>query len=461
MNTRNSLVGTLIVVMGLFLLSAPAVMAQPIDYCEGNFDNDYDVDGTDAFVFKTDFGRSSLSDPCPVIECQTAEELEIRIVQLETQLAQMTALLGNVTRDIVQGQDTIRFSGVNVQIVDGSGDTMGAVTGLGNLIVGYNELRASDNDRTGSHNLVVGPRHNYSSYGGLVAGYQNTVAGSYASVSGGENNTAGGNAASVSGGARNTASGSHASVSGGRYNEASGDFSFVGGGGYATEADGNKAFGHYSAVLGGRSNLTGDPDLIDHTFAQSATVSGGQYNIASGSRTSVSGGSSNTASGWLASVAGGRYNEASGDYSFVGGGGYLSEIYGNKAFGHYSAVLGGRENLAGDPDLTDHTFAQSATVSGGHFNTASGYNSSVSGGYHNEASGVASSVSGGYINTASGWRSSVSGGANNEASDDSSSVSGGYGNTASGSASSVSGGSSQSATGGYDWRGGDCYFCDD
>ena len=67
----------------IFSLSVSAVIAQPIDYCEGNFDNDTDVDGTDAFVFKSDFGRSSLLNPCPVIACQTAEQLEARIAQLE------------------------------------------------------------------------------------------------------------------------------------------------------------------------------------------------------------------------------------------------------------------------------------------------------------------------------------------------------------------------------------------
>ena len=77
-------------------------------------------------------------------------------MQLETQLAQVTALLANVTRGTVNGQDTIRFSGVNVQIVDGSGNTSGAVNGRGNLIVGYNELRGSGDVRTGSHNIVVG-----------------------------------------------------------------------------------------------------------------------------------------------------------------------------------------------------------------------------------------------------------------------------------------------------------------
>ena len=33
--------------------------------CKGNFDFDQDVDGGDAFVFKTHFGRSSFKNPCP------------------------------------------------------------------------------------------------------------------------------------------------------------------------------------------------------------------------------------------------------------------------------------------------------------------------------------------------------------------------------------------------------------
>jgi hypothetical protein len=49
----------------LFSLSISAVMAQ-VDYCEGNFNYDQDVDGSDAFTFKSDFGRSGISDPCPL-----------------------------------------------------------------------------------------------------------------------------------------------------------------------------------------------------------------------------------------------------------------------------------------------------------------------------------------------------------------------------------------------------------
>ena len=32
--------------------------------CEGNFDMDSDIDGSDAAQFKIDFGRSSLNNPC-------------------------------------------------------------------------------------------------------------------------------------------------------------------------------------------------------------------------------------------------------------------------------------------------------------------------------------------------------------------------------------------------------------
>jgi hypothetical protein len=40
------------------------------DSCEGNFDRDLDVDGSDASTFKKDFGRSKISDPCTnVLTC--------------------------------------------------------------------------------------------------------------------------------------------------------------------------------------------------------------------------------------------------------------------------------------------------------------------------------------------------------------------------------------------------------
>ena len=38
---------------------------QQQDICEGNFDGDQDVDGTDAAVFKSDFGSNQYNEPCP------------------------------------------------------------------------------------------------------------------------------------------------------------------------------------------------------------------------------------------------------------------------------------------------------------------------------------------------------------------------------------------------------------
>ena len=87
---------------------------------------------------------------------------------------------------------TIRIDGANLQVVNGQGTT-NTTNGLGNLIVGYNELgNFNGDDRTGSHNLVTGQANSFSSYGGLVAGQSNTVSGRWSSVSGGKDNTASG-----------------------------------------------------------------------------------------------------------------------------------------------------------------------------------------------------------------------------------------------------------------------------
>ncbi len=132
---------------------------------------------------------------------------------------------------------------MNLHVRSGSGatDDTGTPTGLGNLIVGYNEppadLTLEEGDRGGAHNMIIGAEHRYSSTGGLVAGVRNTVRGLSASVSGGRFNTASGSSASVSGGESNVASGNRASVSGGSANTASGDRASVSGGASRT-ADG-------------------------------------------------------------------------------------------------------------------------------------------------------------------------------------------------------------------------------
>ncbi len=54
-------------------------------------------------------------------------------------IAALKALTASMSKVTVDGQPTVRFSGVNVQVVDGTGDTDGTVNGTGNLVVGYNE----------------------------------------------------------------------------------------------------------------------------------------------------------------------------------------------------------------------------------------------------------------------------------------------------------------------------------
>ncbi len=196
---------------------------------------------------------------------------------LTQRVAALEALLSCVsvnTTDTINGlaPPHIFFTGCNVHVRSGSGltddntteilggDGTGELTGLGNLIVGYNEPKVfppdSDPDiteREGSHNLIVGAMHKYSNAGGFVAGFLNTVSGAFSSVSGGWFNTAVGPVSSVSGGNFNTASEQGSSVSGGSENEASGFDSSVSGGRR------NEAIGNKSSVSGGAGcTLSGD-----------------------------------------------------------------------------------------------------------------------------------------------------------------------------------------------------------
>jgi hypothetical protein len=216
---------------------------------------------------------------------------------LEPRVAALETVLTHFHRE---GNEVI-LKGANLRIVNGLGrtDCTGAQgepipdcpNGLGNLIVGYNELRGGDNDRrTGSHNVVVGARHNFSRFGGLVVGNSNGISGDFAVVSGGRFNMASGHFASVSGGRLNVASGEGAAVSGGLNHTASGSGASVSGG------FGNTASGESAAVSGGAGN---------GASGAGASVSGGEFNRASGPRASVGGGSNNTANGMAAAVSGG------------------------------------------------------------------------------------------------------------------------------------------------------------
>lgn len=113
-----------------------------------------------------------------------------------------------------------------------------------------------------------------------------------------------------------------------------------------------------SVIGGGRSNTAGG-DFY-------STVSGGNYNVASGTCSTIGGGVNNIASGSRSTVSGGAGNQASELFSTIGGGeGNISEN-------------------------------ESTTISGGSTNTASGIWSTICGGEANIASGSHSTVLGGY-----------------------------------------------------------------
>ncbi len=283
----------------------------------------------------------------------TVNSLQATVATLQTGIVPNLGDYLEITT--MNGYTTALFSAVNVQVVNGTDDQT-AINGLGNLIVGYNEsdgfcdiLRYANQSecedsrpatwmipvKTGSHNLVAGNKNSYSSHGGVVFGYGNSISGEYSGVTGGTVNTASEYVSSVSGGGGNTAS------------------------------------GRTSSVSGGVSNIA---------IGNNSSVSGGTRNTARGDSSSVSGGSENAASEYASSVSGGHINTASGYFSSVSGG------RDNSARWFYSSVSGGESNTA---------IGDKSSVSGGSGNTASGNSSSVSGGRDNAASEYASSVSGG------------------------------------------------------------------
>merc|ERR1719148_493302 len=115
----------------------------------------------------------------------------------------------------VKIQNDVRIINGNLMITNGGKFT--DLNGKGNLVIG-----ASDVTQAGAHNIVLGDTHTFSSYGGLVVGYNNTISGGWSAVTGGYLNTASGHNTVVSGGYNNTSSGYYDVVSGGRENVASG-----------------------------------------------------------------------------------------------------------------------------------------------------------------------------------------------------------------------------------------------
>ncbi len=232
------------------LLSAPVAIAQTC----GDVTGDNVLGAADALaVLKAAVGQ----DVNLVCEGE-CEALEPRVAALEALLAKVTVVGNNLV-----------LTGMNFQVVSGTGETEGSINGKGNIIIGYNEANGGDK-RTGSHNLVIGGLHTYTSYSGIVAGVNNEISAPVASVLGGSNNLAEGNASVIVGGDNNQIRGSTASILGG---------------------EDNLADGTNSTVAGGVSN---------GAFARASSVSGGDGNSASSAAATVSGGLQRGLTGYAA-----------------------------------------------------------------------------------------------------------------------------------------------------------------
>ena len=300
---------------------------------------------------------------------------------------------------------TLEFSGDNVRIVSGSGATngypddpttedMSLVTsnGLGNLIVGYNELPGSPLARTGSHMVVVGAGHGHTRFGGLVAGRDNRVSGQYSVVAGGTQNAASGRFSAVAGGQDNEASGLQAAAGGGMSNLASGQRSIVLGG------EGNAAGKLYAAAGGGKDSSASEVQSV---------VCGGEGNTTGSESATSMGGHAGEAGSIVGPldvgqvVLGGSSNAAWGPYTFIAGGGL------NGTTSSYEgAAVGGRSNfvsvgpqslsLGGDDNNPSLGFGQTwGVLLGGREHNPPHYKSTVVGGRNSSCYGESATIVGG------------------------------------------------------------------
>lgn len=193
------------------------------------------------------------------------EALEGDVAGLEAENAALEALLAGVSRD----GDVLLFEGMNLQVVNGDGLTESS-NSLGNLIIGYNEDPDDPEVRTGSHFVIVGSDNEWTSHGGIVSGYGNSVNGAYAAVTGGTLNRADGEYSSVSGGDSNVVSAEGSSVSGGMGNliYSDGSWGTISGGylnivtrlnGHISGGSGNRVDSHGGAILGGSATTMTAP----------------------------------------------------------------------------------------------------------------------------------------------------------------------------------------------------------
>ena len=342
-----------------------------------------------------DTGDIGINDLLPVLTLFTQQfevegimldslTLEAAFLLLMTQIVELQGQVEALEAAVVPGlsdhvsvvdDETLLVSGVNLQLVNGLGQTSTA-NGSGNLIVGYNESDSTTIERGGSHNLVLGRWNQYSSFSGIVHGLHNAVLNDESAVIAGSNNVVSGVRSAVLGGDENTASGNKVVAMGGAQNEAKGSVS-VAMGGENNEVDGtacielggrnNAALGGHDVLVGGGNNMTsGDKSVLvggqsnqtvmeEGGNAQYSAIFGGRFNQASDYCGSIFGGTSNTLAAGLNSpsnyssqgktIVGGtdNVNVADSHSTILGGAGLLLEPRDTASY------YGGEEGFYGPP----------------------------------------------------------------------------------------------------------------
>jgi hypothetical protein len=239
------------------------------------------------------------------------KQMEQRVAALEslvqTQQAKIAALENKLKYVTVNGTDML-ITGANLHIRNEGGAT-DTTNGLGNLILGYHEL-GFNNDRSGSHNILIGKYLNYGSYGGILTGEDNSVKDAYGTIlsSYGCNSTMSFNATIAAG--YSTINANRSAIVAGDSHTLNGHFSGILGGQLNTIATGVT----YSAGVGGYNNkiLSGAHN----------TNLGGYWNQNCGSSSTISAGYQGLIKPGVAagSISGGDTNTVQHNYSTVGGG---------------------------------------------------------------------------------------------------------------------------------------------
>ena len=291
---------------------------------------------------------------------QTIEALQLQVEALEAQaLPELAAHLS-----FIDSSSTFHLEGANLQLSNGVSPY--SHNGLGNLIIGMNgETEYIDSiGRGGSHNLVIGEGHAYSSNHGILHGYNATATDRYAAIIGGASNRVDGAYGVTIAGTDNVIldNALYSATIGGRDNTISANYA-VAAAGLRSQVD-----GAYSAAISGNDNriaeeaiyaaaLAGKDNVLEG--ARSATVSGAE-NIAYGERSVVLGGIHNESHEWDAVLVGGRNNDNHGSETVIVGGQW-NHIGSDSTDTRFSVVVGGR--------FADLNAGYCGVISGGYGNT--------------------------------------------------------------------------------------------